>query len=194
METIIFGQWWRSHQSLACKGLRIFRFCVTSWKVESEPSIKFCLEEKLSWFKSSPEYRTLDTIDGEPMEFEWTIFPGFTICSSSTKSMSSWPKWAIHHNSKDELSSCRCYLTRKVGFEGTPRLDPHWKWQSVTCKYGVEIRIEYVNKDNAHSWVRISHELRKKRGRRQRAGNLWDAVRRICVEDECTCFCKPIKG
>ena len=28
-------------------------------------------------------------------------------------------------------------------------------------KYGVEIRIEYVNKDNSHSWVRISHGLNK---------------------------------
>ena len=28
-------------------------------------------------------------------------------------------------------------------------------------KYGVEIRIEYVNKDNTHSWVRISHDLNK---------------------------------
>ena len=34
-------------------------------------------EERLSWFKDSPQYRTLDTIDGEPMEFEWNIFPGF---------------------------------------------------------------------------------------------------------------------
>ena len=28
-------------------------------------------------------------------------------------------------------------------------------------KYGVEIRIESVNKDNSHSWVRISHGLNK---------------------------------
>ena len=35
-------------------------------------------EDKLTWFKSSSQYRTLDTIDGEPMEFEWNIFPGFT--------------------------------------------------------------------------------------------------------------------
>ena len=28
-------------------------------------------------------------------------------------------------------------------------------------KYGVELRIESVNKDNAHSWVRISHGLNK---------------------------------
>ena len=28
-------------------------------------------------------------------------------------------------------------------------------------KYGVEIRIESVNKDNSHSWSRISHGLKK---------------------------------
>ena len=28
-------------------------------------------------------------------------------------------------------------------------------------KYGVEIRIESVNKDNSHSWVRISHGFNK---------------------------------
>ena len=43
METMISGQWWRSHQSLACKGLRIFRFWVMSWKDEREPTIKYCL-------------------------------------------------------------------------------------------------------------------------------------------------------
>ena len=31
--------------------------------------------------------------------------------SSSTKSKSSWTKWATQHNSKDELSSCRCWMT-----------------------------------------------------------------------------------
>ena len=34
-------------------------------------------EERLGWFKSSPEYRNLDKIDGEPMELQWNIFPGF---------------------------------------------------------------------------------------------------------------------
>ena len=35
------------------------------------------VEDRLGWFKSSPEYRNFDRIDGEPMEFEWNIFPGF---------------------------------------------------------------------------------------------------------------------
>ena len=34
-------------------------------------------EERLEWFKTSEEYRNLDSIDGEPMEFEWNIFSGF---------------------------------------------------------------------------------------------------------------------
>ena len=43
METVISGQWWRSHQFLACKGLCILRFCVMSCKRESKPNIKYCL-------------------------------------------------------------------------------------------------------------------------------------------------------
>ena len=31
----------------------------------------------------------------------------------------------------------------------------------LQCEYGVEIRIESVNKDNSYSWVRISHGLNK---------------------------------
>ena len=55
-------------------------------------------------------------------------------------------------------------LTRKVEFEGTPKLGLGWKSQPVICKvnkYGVEIRMKSVFKDNSHSWVRISHGLNK---------------------------------
>ena len=47
-------------------------------KVNENPQSNIAWEDRLTWFKSSPEYRTLDRIDGEPMEFEWNIFPGFT--------------------------------------------------------------------------------------------------------------------
>ena len=51
----------------------------------------------------------------------------------------------------------------KVGFEGTPKLGPVLEVTTsyLQGKYGVEIRIESVNKDNSHSWVRISHGLNK---------------------------------
>ena len=42
-------------------------------------------EDGLTWFKSSQEYRDLDRIDGEPMEFEWNIFTGFTTLQLSHK-------------------------------------------------------------------------------------------------------------
>ena len=34
-------------------------------------------EQGLGWIKSFQTYRNFDRIDGEPMEFEWNIFPGF---------------------------------------------------------------------------------------------------------------------
>ena len=53
-------------------------------KINENPQLNIAWEDKLTWFKSSPEYRELDRIDGEPMEFEWNFFPGFTtlqLCS-----------------------------------------------------------------------------------------------------------------
>ena len=47
-------------------------------KKNENPQSNIVWEEKLTWFKSSPQCRVLDTIDGEPMEFEWNIFQGFT--------------------------------------------------------------------------------------------------------------------
>ena len=65
--------------SLLHKSLRIFRFCIMPWKDEREPTIKYCMGRQVDvWFKSSSQYRALDRIDGEPMEFEWNIFLGFT--------------------------------------------------------------------------------------------------------------------
>ena len=45
--------------------------------MNENPRSNIAWEQRLEWFISSPEYRTLDRIDGEPMEFEWNLFPGF---------------------------------------------------------------------------------------------------------------------
>ena len=47
-------------------------------KMNENPQSNIAWEDKLTCFKSSSEYRALDKIDGEPMEFEWNIFPRFT--------------------------------------------------------------------------------------------------------------------
>ena len=49
-------------------------------KMNENPQSNYAWEDRLTWFKSSSQYITLDTIDGEPIDFEWNIFPGFTFC------------------------------------------------------------------------------------------------------------------
>ena len=49
-----------------------------SWKGESEPNIKYCLRTTVGLVQNISGYRTLDTIDAEPMEFGWNVFPGFS--------------------------------------------------------------------------------------------------------------------
>ena len=46
-------------------------------KMNENPQSNIAWEDRSTWFKSSSEYRALDRIDGESMEFEWNIFPGF---------------------------------------------------------------------------------------------------------------------
>ena len=52
---------------------------------------------------------------------------------------------------------------RKDGSKGTPKLDPYWKLQPVARMVNIESRSEFksMNKDNSHSWVRISHGSNK---------------------------------
>ena len=45
-------------------------------KIHENPQSNKAWEDRLTWFKSSPEYRNFDRIDGEAIEFEWNIFPG----------------------------------------------------------------------------------------------------------------------
>ena len=125
----ISGQWWRSHQSLACKVLCILRFCVMSWKGESETNIKILFGKK-SWVGSKIHHNTeLWTQFTENWWNSSGIFSQDSLhCSSSTKSKSSWTKWATQRNSKGELSSCRCSMTSYGEFKTMNRnvlLMPH---------------------------------------------------------------------
>ena len=54
-------------------------------KMHENPRSNIAWEQRLEWFKSTPEYRNFDRIDGEPMEFEWNMFPGFTTLELCTE-------------------------------------------------------------------------------------------------------------
>ena len=47
-------------------------------KIHENSQSNIAWGDRLARFKSSPEYSNLDGIDGEPIEFEWNIFPGLT--------------------------------------------------------------------------------------------------------------------
>ena len=85
MEVFVFDWWWTSHQSLAHKGLRILRFCIVSWKDERKLSIKYCMGRQIDVVQKFIRIQSFGKIDGEPMEFEWNVFPGFTTLHLSHK-------------------------------------------------------------------------------------------------------------
>ena len=58
-------------------------------KMNQKTTSNSAWERQLDWFKDSSQYRTVDLIDGEPMEFEWNISQDSSHCSSSKKSKSS---------------------------------------------------------------------------------------------------------
>ena len=60
-------------------------------KIFENPESNEAWEQRLGWIKSSQNYRNFESIDGEPMEFEWNIFPGFTtlqLCGKVTDLLS----------------------------------------------------------------------------------------------------------
>ena len=63
--------------------------------MNENPESNFAWEEKLTWFKSSSQYRTLDTIDGEPMDSSGIFSQDSPHCSSATKSKSSCLKMSV---------------------------------------------------------------------------------------------------
>ena len=62
------------------------------------------------WFQSAFQYRELDRIDGEPMEFEWKNFPGFTTLQILAETKT-WCKEQTGNNafcSPSELRNPQC--------------------------------------------------------------------------------------
>ena len=78
--------------SLRTRRSRIFRLCVMPGKMNENPQSNYVWEDRLTWFSSLPQYRTLDTNDGEPIELGWDIFQDSPHCNSATKSKSSCQK------------------------------------------------------------------------------------------------------
>ena len=60
-------------------------------KVHSHPKSNKSWKDRIGWITTSQSYRDYDGISGEPTEFEWNIFPGFTtlqLCGKVTDLLS----------------------------------------------------------------------------------------------------------
>ena len=47
-------------------------------KIHQHPKANESWKDRIEWITTSQSYRGYDGISGEPIEFEWNIFPGFT--------------------------------------------------------------------------------------------------------------------
>ena len=61
-------------------------------KVHQHPESNEAWKKRIEWIINEKSYRDHDGINGEPTEFEWNIFPGFTtlqLCGKVTDLLSS---------------------------------------------------------------------------------------------------------
>ena len=60
------------------KSLCLLRFCVVPRRIFQHPDSNEAWKNRIAGIKAEKSYRDYDGINGEPTEFEWNIFPGFT--------------------------------------------------------------------------------------------------------------------
>ena len=61
------------------KSTSLLRFCVCLGRVHQHPQSNEAWKKRTGWIITSQSYRDYDGISGVPTEFEWNIFPGFTM-------------------------------------------------------------------------------------------------------------------
>ena len=122
-------------------------------KVNENPQSNIAWEDRLKWFKSSPEYRTLDRIDGEPIELEWNIFTGFTtleLCTSVQELLS-------------KLSVTPEKFTGRIIFMSMFS-DISWgsKDNKKECESNAQLVSLYAKRFGAGQWSFLGHGSEKK--------------------------------
>ena len=100
-----------SHQSSAHKGLRFFLIFLCLGKTFENAESNNALESRLGWSTSSQTYRHFGRIDGEPMESEWNIFPGFNMLQLSE----GVKRLLLRLGETPEKFTSRCSMTFPVG-------------------------------------------------------------------------------
>ena len=72
---------------------KIYVFSDSVWclgKIHQHPESNEAWKKRIEWIITDKRYRDYDGINGEPTEFEWNIFPGFTTLQLRGKSQIYW--------------------------------------------------------------------------------------------------------
>ena len=118
-------------------------------KIQENTQSNDAWEPRLEWFKSSPENRNFDRIDGEPMEFEWNIFPGFTTLQLSDKVKSLLLRL---DETPENFTGIIIFMSMSITFLVDQKTTKKYAWQmpnSYLCTQGD------LEKDNGHSLVLV---------------------------------------
>ena len=84
-------------------------------KVHSYPESNEAWKKRIEWIVTDKSYRDDDGINGEPTEFEWNIFPGFTTLQFCVKVTDLLSRLGKHQKlSQEESYLCRCPTTFPV--------------------------------------------------------------------------------
>ena len=146
--------WWRkNHQSSIHEGLRLFRILwLCLGKIFETPFPNRTMHGNEEWDGSNllKITETLDTIDGEPMEFEWNIFPGFNTLQLSEEVRSLLHRLdetpeKIHKKNFIYVDVQRHFLWNKR----------QWRRMSGKCSTRIFSMQEDLEKDNCHSLVLV---------------------------------------
>ena len=88
-------------------------------RVHPHPTSNEAWKERIGWIITDTSYRDYDGISGEPTEFEWNIFPGFTtlqLCGKVTDLLSRLGETPETFTGR---ILCRCSMTFPVTEKAT---------------------------------------------------------------------------
>ena len=115
-------------------------------KIFENPQSNDAWEQRLGWLTSSTKFRNFDRIDGEPMEFEWNIFPGFNTLQLSEEVKRLLLRLDETPENFKESYFCRCSMTFPVD-QKTTKKNVRQMPNSYLCTR------EDLEKDNGHLLV-----------------------------------------
>ena len=91
-------------------------------RIFQHPDSNEAWKDRIGWITTSHSYRDYDGINGEPTEFEWNIFPGFTtlqLCGKVNDLLSDLGQTPETFSGR--IYSCQCSMTSPVTEKATKK-------------------------------------------------------------------------